>query len=94
MKSIKDRIVKVIMVIFGYGILIDLLLGGLSFFGYLAALIIGGDVAASICSFIYKDMYPVLVVISTVMIALGILKMYLSGEREFSKQKKEKAAAK
>ncbi|MCR5324429.1 MAG: hypothetical protein K6E85_14315 [Lachnospiraceae bacterium] len=89
MQSVKDRIVNVIKVIFGYGIMIALLVGGLSFFGYLAALIIGGDTALSICTFIYKKMYPVLVVVSTVMIAIGIFKMYLCKETAFTRQSKK-----
>ena len=89
MQSIKERIVNVIKVIFGYGIMISLLVGGLSFFGYLAALVIGGDTALAICTFIYKKLYPVLVVISTIMIALGIFKMYLCGETAFTRQSKK-----
>lgn len=89
MQSVKDKIVNVIKVVFGYGIMISLLVGGLTFFGYLAALIIGGDTALAICTFIYKKLYPVLVVISTIMIALGILKMYLCHETAFTKDNKK-----
>ena len=89
-EKMKEKIVSVIKIVFGYGIMIALLVGGLTFFGYMAALIIGGDTAAAICTFIYKKLYPVLVVISTVMIALGILKMYICGESAFTKQKEKK----
>ena len=86
-KQTKNSIIKIITLFFGYGILADLLIGGLSFFGYLAALIIGGDTAAKICAFIYTDVYPVLVVISTVLIVFGVIKLYLCGETRLTKQR-------
>lgn len=79
--TMKDKIVSIMKTVFGYGIMICLLAGGLSFFGYLAAILIGGDTAALICDFIYNKIYPVLVVLSTSMILLGLIKMYLCGER-------------
>ena len=54
MKETFKKISGVCKLIFGYGIMISLFAGGLTFFGYLAALIIGGNVAALICAFIYK----------------------------------------
>ena len=93
-QDMKDKLVNVIKIIFGIGTVICLLVGGLSFFGYLAAIIIGGDTAASICKFIYKDMYPILVLISTSMIILGVIKLYICGEAKssFGKSKKEEKA--
>ena len=79
-----------IQIVFGYGILICLFGGGLLFFGYLAALIIGGDVAEFICTFIYKMIYPYLIRLSTIMVLLGLVKMYLRGEVALSGQKKKK----
>ena len=52
MKNVLNKISKVLSTIFGCGILIALFVGGLTFFGYLFALIIGGDTAAVICDFI------------------------------------------
>ena len=71
--------------------MLALFLGGLSFFGYLAALIIGGDVAVAICAFIYKTAYPVLVYASSVMILLGLVVMYMRGEKALASDKKKKA---
>lgn len=76
----KDKIIKVLKVIFGYGIAISLFGGGLSFFGYLIALCIGGRRAEAICVFIYKQYLPVIVYISTIMILIGLIIMYLSRE--------------
>ena len=89
MKKIFDQIASVFELIVGYGLMISLFIGGLSFFGYLVALIMGGDVAEAICKFIYKDMYPWLVTGTSVFVLLGLVKMYLKGETALSSSKKK-----
>lgn len=86
MKIFLLKIASIIKVMFGYGIMICLLAGGLTFFGYIAAICIGGDIAGTICTVIYKHIYPVLVIISTSMIAMGLIAMYIVGESDFSKK--------
>jgi hypothetical protein len=76
--------------VFGYGIMITLFAGGLTFFAYLIALIIGGDIAALICEITYKHVIPVIVKISTSMILLGLMCMYLSGEKSLTPSEKKK----
>ena len=90
MKNICKKIADALQIIFGYGILICLFVGGLSFLGYLAALIIGGETAALICTFIYKTLYPYLVQLSTILVLLGLVKMYLCGEIALSSGKNKK----
>lgn len=90
MRKLLNKIADIISVIFGYGIMICLIGGGLTFFGYIAALCIGGDTAAMICTVIYKYIYPVLVILSTSMILLGLVRMYILGESDFSGKKKNK----
>ena len=69
--------------------MISLFAGGLTFFGYLAALIIGGDTATAICSFIYEKIIPVIIYLSTSMVILGLLAMYLNGETALTSDKKK-----
>ena len=88
-KKICKKIAEIIQVIYGYGMFICLFVGGLSFFGYMAALIIGGETAGEICTFIYKSLYPHLVRLASVMILLGLVKMYLCGETALSSKSKE-----
>ena len=90
MKEICKKISQVLQTIFGYGIMIALFLGGLTFFGYVAALIIGGDAAASICKFIYKDLFPWIIRASTVLVLLGLAAMYLNGEKALTAGKSSK----
>ena len=91
MKKICVKVSKVLKTIFGYGILVSLFAGGLTFFGYLAALIIGGETATLICTFIYKSIIPVIIYLSTAMVFLGLIAMYLSGETALTSNKKNSA---
>lgn len=90
MKDIMKKISAVLKKIFGYGIMITLFAGGLSFFGYVAALIIGGDSAAMICEFIYKDYVPVIVYTTSILVLLGLVSMYLGGEMALTAENKKK----
>ncbi len=89
MKNICKKIVSVLRVVFGYGIMICLFAGGLTFFGYVAALIIGGDTAARICEVIYKNIIPIIIKASTILVLLGLVTMYLSGEKALTSSKKK-----
>lgn len=80
MKETMKKIAGVLKMIFGYGIMICLFVGGLTFLGYVAALIIGGDAAAAICYFMHKQLMPVLIRVTTVLVLLGLAAMYMAGE--------------
>lgn len=89
MKNVCKKIAEVLRWIFGGGIAICLFAGGIMFFGYLAALIIGGDTAAVICRVIYKDITPYIIKASTILVLLGLISMYLNGEFTLVPQKKK-----
>ncbi|MBR2902770.1 MAG: hypothetical protein IKC38_06145 [Clostridia bacterium] len=89
MKEICKKISAVLKTIFGYGILVCLFAGGLTFFGYLLAMIVGGETAAAICNFIYKTITPYIIKISTIMVLLGLVAMYLNGETALTSDKKK-----
>lgn len=92
MQKIKDicrKISKVLRVIFGYGIMICLFAGGLTFFAYIAALCIGGDTAAEICRVTSKVVMPWVVRASTILVVLGLIAMYLNGETALTTDKKK-----
>ena len=84
MKKISD----ICKLIFGYGIMIVLFLGGLTFFGYMAALLIGGETATAMCTWIYKSFIPVLIEASTILILFGLVTMYLAGEKALTPDRK------
>ena len=84
------KISGILKMIFGYGMMICLLIGGLTFFGYVAALIIGGDTAAQICYFMHKQLMPVVIYATTILVLLGLAAMYLAGEIALTAGKKQK----
>ncbi len=88
MKEIAKKISAVLRTIFGYGIMICLFAGGLTFFGYVAALIIGGATAEAICIFVYKTIIPIIIKASTILVLLGLVTMYLNGEKALVSGKK------
>ena len=90
MRKIADKISDVLAWIFGYGLMVSLFIGGLSFLGYVVALAVGGEIAEAICTFIYKTVYPWLVLGTSVIVILGIVKMYLKGEVALAASKKKK----
>ena len=90
MKEILNKIANFLKVVFGYGIALCIFAGGLTFLGYLVALIIGGDTAAWICKVIYKDIFPVIIKASTILVLLGLLVMYLRGEVALTAKKVKK----
>ena len=94
MKETVKKMAEMLKLIFGYSIMITLFAGGLIFFGYLAALIIGGDTAAAICAFIYQKIIPVMIYVSTVTVLLGLLAMYLAGEKSLTSGKRNKKSEK
>ena len=88
MKETLKKISDVFKIIFGYGIEIVLFAGGLTFFGYLAALIIGGETATEMCTWIYKTFVPIIIKASTILILFGLVTMYLAGEKALTPDKR------
>ena len=89
MKETLKKISDVCKIVFGYGIMIVLFAGGLTFFGYVVAMIVGGDAAAEICNVMYKKIIPVIVYASTCLVLFGLATMYLAGEKALTSSKKK-----
>ena len=94
MKEFGKKLSNVLKTVFGYGIMAALFAGGLTFFGYVAALIIGGDMATKICTVIYKDIIPIIIYASVILVLLGLVAMYLNGEVALTPEKAKKGKEK
>ena len=90
MKKTLKKISDICKLIFGYGIMITLFAGGATFFGYLLALFIGGDIATIICDVIYNKIFPVIIYTTTALVLFGVLSMYLAGEKSLVPHKRKK----
>ena len=76
----RQKIVDFLNKVFGWCIYACLVAGGLAFFGFLFALIIGGgkdSVAQSISIFIHKQYFPIVIRASAITIGIGLLAMYI-----------------
>jgi len=78
------KIIEMLNKIFGWGIYISLLAGGLAFFGFLVAIIMGGPDAGRLAVFIQKQYFPVVIRIATITIGVGLVGMYLGKEQALS----------
>jgi hypothetical protein len=90
MKKFREKLAKILTYVYAVGIAVSLFVGAITAIGYVAALIIGGDTAAAICNFIYKDVYPIIIYISSISILIGLVKMYVAGEKSLVPPKKAK----
>ena len=88
MKNFCKKLSDILKTIFGYGIMVSLFAGGLTFFGFVAALIIGGETGTAISVFIQKSIFPVIIYLSVIMVLLGLVAMYLAGEKALTPEKK------
>lgn len=80
--------------IFGYSVMATLFVGGLTVLAYVVALIVGGETAAEICEVTYKKVWPVIIKTANITILVGLLGMYLSGEKALSPSEKKKKLTK
>ncbi|MCQ2429219.1 MAG: hypothetical protein MJ192_02700 [Clostridia bacterium] len=79
-----SKVSSVLLSVFAIGILICLFAGGLSLLGYAAAMIIGGDTAAAVCSFVLKSYLPVVIKTTSAVTGVGLIGMYLTKQKELT----------
>lgn len=84
MKKILKVISKILDYVYGWGIFVCLFVGGITFFGYVAAFIIGGETAALICNFIYKTVFKILIYGGNVIVLVGLLNMYIKNQKSLT----------
>lgn len=70
--------------IFGWGILMALIAGAMSFFGFLAALMMGGKGGETFAIFLQKQYFPLLIRFTSIIIGIGLLAMYAGKEQALS----------
>lgn len=75
------KVSKIFLTIFSIGVLITLFAGALSLAGYIVALIIGGETAATLCSFIYTQYFPWVIKICSIAVGFGLIGMYFDKKK-------------
>ena len=80
MKKFSDILLK----IFSVGVLLILFAGAMTLIGYIVAMFIGGEVATEICVFIHKTFFPYVIRVTSIVVGIGLLGMYLSKMKALS----------
>ena len=93
-ETLREKVLLVLRTIFGCSVAITLLGGGLTMLSYVVALIVGGDLAAKICEITYKQVWPVIITITNITIVLGLVAMYINGDKALSPSEKKKKLTK
>jgi hypothetical protein len=78
---------EILSVIFGWGVYICLFAGGLATFAYILALILGGgagEAGYTLARFIQRNYFPFIVRIVSASVMIGLIAMYLSGQKALS----------
>ena len=73
-----------INVVFGWGVYLCLMAGGLAFFGFLVALVIGGPTGEAQAIWLQKQYFPVVIRCTSFIIILGLVGMYVNKEKALS----------
>ena len=94
LELLRKKVLPVIKTIFGWSVMITLLGGGLTMLCYVVALIVGGDAAAKICEITYKEVWPIIIKVTNITIVLGLIAMYINGEKALSPSEKKKKLTK
>lgn len=94
LETLRQKSLLVIRAIFGCSVAVTLLGGGLTMLCYVVALIVGGDAAAKICEITYKEVWPILIKVTNITIVLGLVAMYINGEKALSPSDKKKKLTK
>ena len=88
-ETLRKNVLLALRAIFGCSVAVTLLGGGLTMLSYVVALIVGGDLAAKICEVTYKQIWPIIIMITNITIVLGLVAMYINGDKALSPSEKK-----
>ena len=75
------KVSKIMLTLFSIGVLLTLFAGVLALLGYIVALVIGGETATALCSFIYTQYFPWVIRICSVAVGFGLIGMYFDKKK-------------
>ena len=75
------KVSKIMLTLFSIGVLLTLFAGVLALLGYIVALVIGGENATALCSFIYTQYFPWVIRICSVAVGFGLIGMYFDKKK-------------
>lgn len=81
--NVCKKIASVLEYVIGLALFICLFVGGLGFFGYMTAFIIGEDTAVEICTWLKDEFYATLIKLSTYTTLASFILIYLRGDAKW-----------
>jgi len=87
----KEKIYNILKRIYGVGMMVAFLAGGIPIIPFVFAIIIGGDVGEGIANFLYKRYYPVVIVLAAIACLVGLVAVYIGKKHDFVIKKSHKA---
>ena len=91
----RKKLADLLETIFGWGIYLCLIAGGLAFFGFLASILVGGgegSFSEALAVFLHKQYFPIVIKCAAITIGLGLVAMYLKKEKALSLTSDKKEA--
>ena len=83
------KLSEIILKIFAVGIVVSLFAGGASLLGYIIALLIGGETATLLCTFVFKTYLPWVIKFPSIFTGLGLVGMYLTKQKSLTSSSNE-----
>lgn len=88
----RQKLSQLLNSIFGWGVFLALIAGSLSFFGFVIALIMGGSGGEALAVYLQKQYFPVLIRITSIVIGIGLIAMYVGKEQALSLASEKESA--
>lgn len=79
----KEAVSKKLGLIMGVLLTIALIGSFIGMLGYIVGMIVGGEFAESLCTFIYEKDFKTMFIVAFVGAMFGLAKMYINGEKDF-----------
>ena len=80
----REKVGHIISVVIGWGIYTALIAGGLTFFGFVFAVIIRGGLGQQIAVFIHRTIFPCIIQVTAFTVILGLAGMIVKNEQALS----------
>lgn len=80
----KDKIYNLLNKIYGGAMMVAFFTGFIPVIPFIIAIIIGGTTGEAIALFMYNKVYPFSFVVASVAVLIGLLAMYIRGEKSLS----------
>ena len=83
----RQKLYKMLKRIYGVLMTISFFAGILPLVPFLIAIGVGGELGANICIFLYKKFYPVVILLGSIAIIIGLVAMYIGKQDSLSIRK-------